>query len=134
MKNVLGNVISSAIFSSLLGGVVILLEMMVLLVINGSGGLISSLGGAFLIYFIVAIVACLLAVFIAGPVYLLLTRYKLANYFSCALLGGLMVFLSIGLPTSLTKLFLCFTGGLIGVLFHYHYTHKPQWLEVDDVG
>ncbi|PXF64285.1 hypothetical protein DL796_03875 [Kangiella spongicola] len=88
----------------------------------------DAIGGAVLFYFITAIASCFIAMVVAGPVYVVLAKYNLANYYTASSLGLAVTFACFGFSTSLENIYWNLAGGVTGLLFHYHYVNKPSWV------
>ncbi|HIO29935.1 hypothetical protein [Marinobacter salarius] len=125
MKKIAANIVASAIYSSFLGSVVIFIGMVASFIGGGWDFIADAIGAALLFYFITAIVSCLLAIVVAGPIYVLLSKYGLANYYSAFCFGLAVTFVCFGFSTSIENLYWNLAGGVIGLLFHYHYVSKP---------
>ncbi|AKE52728.1 hypothetical protein [Kangiella geojedonensis] len=128
MKKVIANIFTSSVFSSLLGSLVVFIGMVISLMSSGSELIGNAVGGALLFYFITAIVSCLIAIFVAGPVYAALAKYKMANYYTAFSLGLLVTLVFFGFSTTLESLYWNLAGGVTGLLFHYHYINIPSWV------
>ena len=128
MKKIIANIFTSAIYSSFLGSVVVFVGMVASFMAGGWDFIGDAIGGAVLFYFITAIVSCVIATIVAGPIYVVLTKYKLANYYTAFLLGLAVTFFCFGFSTSLENLYWNLAGGITGLLFHYHYINKPSWV------
>ena len=128
MKKIIANIFTSSIYSSFLGSVVVFVGMVISLKGDGWDFISDAIGGAVLFYFITAIASCLIAAFVAGPIYVLLAKYKLANYYTAFSLGLVVTFLCFGFSTSLENIYWNLSGGVTGLLFHYHYINKPSWV------
>ena len=128
MKKHIANIFTSTIYSSFLGSLVVFLGM-VASFIGDSWDLIGgAIGVAILFYFITAIVSCSISFVLAGPVYVWLKKFGLANYYTASMLGLAVTFIFFGLSVSLENLTWNLTGAVTGFLFHYHYIKKPSWV------
>lgn len=127
MKKVIANIFTSAIYSSFLGSIVVFIGMVASFMGDGWGLVGDAIGGAILFYFITAIASCLISLAVAGPIYIVLSRYGLANYYTACFLGLAVTFICFGLSTSLENIYWNVAGGVTGLLFHYHYLNKPSW-------
>lgn len=126
MKKIIADIFTSSVYSSFLGSVVVFVGMVVSFMGNGWNLIGDALGGAMLFYFVTAIASCLIAIFVAGPVYVVLAKYRMANYYTSFLLGLVATFVCFGFSASLENLYWNLAGGVTGVLFHYHYINKPS--------
>ncbi len=125
MNKVIINVFTCSIFASFLGSILLFIGLLTGLVVTGAGTdtLSDAIGKAFIFYFATAISVCLLSLFFAGPIYVVLNKCRLANYYTSFSLGFLIPFGSFGFAISYWN----FIGGIIGILFHYHYVKSPCW-------
>jgi len=112
MKKIIVNIFTSAVYSSFLGSVVVFIGMVASFMGDGWDLIGNAIGGAVLFYFITAIASCLIALFVAGPVYVLLAKYKMANYYTAFSLGLVVTFVCFGLSTSLENLYWNLAGGV----------------------
>ncbi|MCW8128670.1 hypothetical protein [Microbulbifer halophilus] len=128
MRKIIPNIFTSAIYSSFLGSIVVFLGMVALLMGDGRDFISDAIGGAMLFYFITAIASCLISMVAAGPIYVVLNRYGLANYYTACLLGLSVTFICFGFSTSLENIYWNLAGGVTGLLFNYHYVNKPSWV------
>lgn len=128
MKKIIANIFTSSVFSSLLGSLVVLIGMIISFTSSGREPIGNAVGGALLFYFITAIISCLIALFIAGPVYAVLSKYKMANYYTAFAFGLLVTLVLFGFSTTLESLYWNLAGGVTGLLFHYHYINVPSWV------
>jgi len=128
MKKIIANIFKSSVYASFIGSVVVFIGMMATFVNDDWSLFGDAIGGAFLFYFITAISSCILGLFIAGPVYVLLSKYKLANYFTSCGIGVVVTLACFGFSTSVENLYWNLAGGVTGILFHYHYLNKPSWV------
>ena len=132
MKKIVANIFTSSVFSSLLGSLVVFIGM-VASFMGGDKGLVgNAVGGALLFYFITAIVSCLIALFVAGPIYVVLAKYKMANYYTAFSLGLLITLVFFGFSTTLESLYWNLAGSVTGLLFHYHYINIPSWVSTQE--
>jgi len=128
MKKIIANIFTSSVYSSFVGSVVVFIGMMVTFVNDDWSVFGDAIGSAFLFYFITAISSCVLGLFIAGPVYVLLRSFKLANYFTSFCIGLVVTLACFGFSASIENLYWNLAGGVTGMLFHYHYINKPSWV------
>ena len=126
MKNKIAKVFTSSVYASFLGSTVVLVGMLSSFMVDGEGLFSDAIAGALLFYFATAIVACIIALFAAGPVYLVLAKYNLANYYTSIFLGLIVTFICFGFSSSLENIYWNLAGGVVGLLFHYQYTKKPN--------
>lgn len=126
MKKIIANIFTSAVYSSFLGSVVVFFGMVASLMGDGWSLIGDAIGGAVLFYFITAIVSCLIVIVIAGPIYVVLAKHNLANYYTAFSLGLGVTFICFGFSTSLENIYWNLAGGVTGLLFHYHYVNKPS--------
>lgn len=129
MKKIIANIFTSSVYSSFLGSVVVFVGMVVSFMGDGWDLIGDAIGGAVLFYFVTTIASCLIAMFIAGPVYVVLAKYKMANYYTSFLLGLVVTFICFGFSASFENLYWNLAGGVTGLLFHYHYINKPSWVD-----
>ena len=128
MKKIIANIFTSAVYSSFLGSVVVFIGMVVSFIGDGWDVLSDAIAGAILFYFITAITSCLISIVVVGPVYAVLFKYNLANYYLAFSLGLAVTFVCFGFSTSLENLYWNLAGGITGLLFHYHYINKSTWV------
>lgn len=128
MKKIIANIFTSAIYSSFLGSVVVFWGMVVSFMGDGWSLIGDAIGGAVLFYFITAIASCLIAIAVAGPVYVVLSKFNLANYYTAFTLGLGVTFVCFGFSTSLENIYWNLAGGVTSFLFHCHYVNKPSWV------
>ncbi|WP_019606047.1 hypothetical protein [Teredinibacter turnerae] len=128
MKKIIANIFTSAVYSSFLCSVLVFIGMVVSLMGDGWDLIGDAIGGAILFYFITAIASCLISIVVAGPVYVVLAKYNLANYYTAFSLGLAVTFVCFGFSTSLENIYWNLAGGVTGLLFHYHYVNKPSWV------
>lgn len=129
MKKIIANIFTSAVYSSFLGSVVVFVGMVTSFMGDGWGLIGDAIGGAILFYFITAIASCLISIVVAGPVYVVLAKYNLANYYTAFSIGLAVTFACFGFSTSLENIYWNLAGGVTGLLFHYHYVNKPSWVD-----
>ncbi len=128
MKKIIANIFTSAIYASFLGSVVVFVGMVASFMADDWDFIGDAIGVAILFYFITAIVSCVIATVFAGPIYVVLTKYKLANYFTAFLMGLAVTLCCFGFFASVENLCWNLAGGITGLLFHYHYINKPSWV------
>ena len=130
MKKVIANIFTSAVYSSFLGGVVVFIGMAASFMEGGWNFIGDAIGGAIMFYFITAIVSCLISIIVAGPIYVVLGKFGLANYYTACFLGLVVTFICFGFSTSLENIYWNLAGGVTGLLFHYHYINKSSWVGI----
>ncbi|RXF01572.1 hypothetical protein D9981_08465 [Pseudoalteromonas phenolica O-BC30] len=106
----------------------VFIGMVVSFIGDGWDVLSDAIAGAILFYFITAITSCLISIVVVGPVYAVLFKYNLANYYLAFSLGLAVTFVCFGFSTSLENLYWNLAGGITGLLFHYHYVNKSIWV------
>ena len=82
MKKIITNIFTSAVYSSFLGSVVVFVGMLASFMGDGWDLIGDAIGGAVLFYFITAIASCVIAIVVAGPIYVVLAKYNLATYYT----------------------------------------------------
>jgi hypothetical protein len=119
----LAHIAKSSFLASVIGSLLVPFGMLgYALFTDNSYSLGNILGSAAVVYFIASLNGSLLVFFIGSPVYLLLNKIKVANYFTSALVGGSFTMLFGRYDTYMV--FLTTLGFIVGPLFHYFYTNK----------
>jgi hypothetical protein len=116
------NATISSIYSSALGCVVILLWASVTALMDANETLeaLSSISGALLIYSVSVVVVFALAFLVGSPIYYVLFRLGIANYFSSSVLGAAFVLVIFGVGGD--QIYWLLAGIATGCFYHYVYT------------
>jgi hypothetical protein len=119
----LAHIAKSSFLASVVGSLLVPFGMLgYALFTDNSYSLGNILGSAAAVYLIVSLNGSLLVFLVGSPVYLLLNKFKVANYFTSAIVGGSFTMLFGRYDTFMV--FLTTLGFLVGPLFHYFYTKK----------
>ena len=121
MKESIRRIIISSFFSSSLGCLALAIFMLLKFLEYGFKDIQDILGSIIIFYLSAVVVSCLMSMFIAGPIYLLLNIFKLANYFTAFGFGMLIMVIWFGIPDLSISMGWHLTGGMVGLLFHYQY-------------
>ena len=114
----------SSIFASSIGCIIIVFMMLTASLEYGYQSIKDMLGLAGVLYLSAFVACCLICIFIASPIYLILKRFDLENYCTSFGFGVIVITVWFGVPELSMSMGWHLTGGIIGLLFHNQFKNS----------